>query len=115
METPLTSRLLERPVPESVPLEGHTYEIDVIGPLLRASATADVDGGRHVNRVGRYAGLTAKTLGLEWARCNELASSSRRARHKHGKTSLPRLAASALFAGRARSGSSIPMPARRKW
>ena len=34
METPLTSRLLERPVPESVPLEGHTYEIDVIGPLL---------------------------------------------------------------------------------
>ena len=31
METPLTSRLLERPVPENVPLEGHTYEIDVIG------------------------------------------------------------------------------------
>ena len=84
METPLTSRLLERPVPESVPLEG---EVDVIGPLLRASATADVDGGRHVNRVGRYAGLTAKTLGLEWARCSELASSCRL--HDIGKLGVP--------------------------
>jgi putative two-component system response regulator len=86
VETPLTSRLLDRPVPESVPLEGHT-EVDVIGPLLRASATADVDGGRHVNRVGRYAGLTAKALGLEWARCSELASSCRL--HDIGKLGVP--------------------------
>ena len=84
METPLTSRLLERPVPESVPLDG---EIDVIGPLLRAGATADVDGGRHVHRVGRYAGLTAKALGLEWARCSELASSCRL--HDIGKLGIP--------------------------
>jgi putative two-component system response regulator len=84
LETPLTSRLLARPVPESVPLEG---EVDVIGPLLRASATADVDGGRHVNRVGRYVGLTAKALGLEWARCSELASSCRL--HDIGKLGVP--------------------------
>ena len=88
METPLTSRLLKRPVPESVSLEGHAGEIDVIGPLLRASATADVDGGRHVNRVGRYAGLTAKALGLEWARCSELASSCRLV-HDIGKLGVP--------------------------
>ena len=87
VETPLTSRLLERPVPESVPLEGHVGEIDVIGPLLRASATADVDGGRHVNRVGRYAGVIAKALGLEWARCSELASSCRL--HDIGKLGVP--------------------------
>ena len=87
VETPLTSRLLERPVPDSVSVEGHAGEIDVIGPLLRASATADVDGGRHVNRVGRYAGLTAKALGLEWARCSELASSCRL--HDIGKLGVP--------------------------
>ncbi|HJS70836.1 MAG TPA: HD domain-containing phosphohydrolase [Gaiellaceae bacterium] len=87
METPLTSRLPERPVPESVPLEGRAGEIDMIGPLLRASATADVDGGRHVNRVGRYAGLTANALGLEWARCSELASSCRL--HDIGKLGVP--------------------------
>ena len=37
VKIPLTSRLLERPVPESVPLEGNP--VDVVGPLLRASAT----------------------------------------------------------------------------
>jgi putative two-component system response regulator len=87
VETLLTSRLLERPVPESVPLAGHTCEIDVVGPLLRASAIADVDGGRHVNRVGRHAGLTAKTLGLEWAWCNELASSLSAPRHRQARGS----------------------------
>jgi putative two-component system response regulator len=85
VKIPLTSRLLERPVPESVPLEGNP--VDVVGPLLRASASADVDGGRHVNRVGRYAGLTAKALGLEWARCTELASSCRL--HDIGKLGVP--------------------------
>jgi putative two-component system response regulator len=85
VKIPLTNRLLERPVPESVPLEGNP--VDVVGPLLRASATADVDGGRHVNRVGRYAGLTAKALGLEWARCTELASSCRL--HDIGKLGVP--------------------------
>jgi HD-GYP domain-containing protein (c-di-GMP phosphodiesterase class II) len=103
LETPLTSRLLERPVPESVPLEGQAAEVDVIGPLLRASATADVDGGRHVNRVGRYAGLTAKALGLEWARCSELASSCRL--HDIGKLGVPNrilLKPAALTAGERR-------------
>ena len=40
-----------------------------------------------MNRVGRYAGLTAKALGLEWARCNELASSCRL--HDIGKLGVP--------------------------
>jgi putative two-component system response regulator len=40
-----------------------------------------------VNRVGRYVGLTAKALGLEWAMCSELASSCRL--HDIGKLGIP--------------------------
>jgi len=59
----------------------------MLGPLLRATALADLDSGRHVDRVGYYAGLTAHALGVEDVRCGELASSSRL--HDIGKLGIP--------------------------
>lgn len=85
------SRLLAPPAREIGEREGpgrsRPRDVDVIGPLLRATAIAEVDGGHHVDRVGRYAGLTARALGLEGARCGELASSCRL--HDIGKLGVP--------------------------
>jgi putative two-component system response regulator len=67
--------------------ELESSRIDVIHCLARAVEYRDDHTGRHVERVGRYSGMIAQTLGMDRATCSmiELASQL----HDVGKIGVP--------------------------
>ncbi|HKO22999.1 MAG TPA: HD-GYP domain-containing protein, partial [Candidatus Eisenbacteria bacterium] len=56
-------------------------------PLLRATELVDAGAGRHLEQVGRYAGLAARALGFDEIRCRAIASACRL--HDIGKLGVP--------------------------
>jgi two-component system, response regulator RpfG len=56
-------------------------------PLLRATELVDAGAGRHLEQVGRYAGVAARGLGFSEPECRAIASACRL--HDIGKLGVP--------------------------